>query len=388
MSSALGQTTTCRNCIRARLTLLLCLLAAACAAEQPRSSFPPSASDLGLLKSAKLCDQKTAFLQARQGLPLRREPWGTGEEARTPADRSESGAETSYFFDEDGQLVGALFAFPSGLDLKPYPVLRQTLSELKPAFEFYLSAVQVPSPENLDVSSLYETGDEKTTTRYITAGTPARPILLLASVAIDPYLSLLSPFRQEFLARIGPAEQAKGGRRAGGQGSVDKEPFPSLQQFARGQTAHLAYCGSRNDDIAAQAYARAIEHGFSDKTWLAEAHHKLGLALEGKGFLERAKAAMQQSLALRPNSPDVLNNLGTVYNKLGERNKAIEAFEKSVTLRPNYPIARFNLGEAYETVNPKLAISEYETYLALVEGIPKEAERAARARERVKALRR
>jgi len=95
---------------------------------------------------------------------------------------------------------------------------------------------------------------------------------------------------------------------------------------------------------------------------------------------------MQQSLTLRPNTPDVLNNLGTVYKELGDQDKAIAAFEKSVSLRPNYPLARYNLAEAYETTNPKRAISEYETYLALVEGVPEEAERALRARERVTVL--
>ena len=89
---------------------------------------------------------------------------------------------------------------------------------------------------------------------------------------------------------------------------------------------------------------------------------------------------------IQPNRPEVLNNLGDVYRELGDQEKARKAFEKAVTLRPNYPLARFNLAEAYETVNPKLAISEYETYLALVEGIPEETDRATRAKQRLKEL--
>jgi tetratricopeptide (TPR) repeat protein len=95
---------------------------------------------------------------------------------------------------------------------------------------------------------------------------------------------------------------------------------------------------------------------------------------------------MLQSLTIRPNTPEILNNLGTVYRELGDKASALASFEKAVTLRPNYAIARYNLAEAYEPTNPKRAISEYETYLALVQGIPDEASRVAVVQQRVKEL--
>jgi tetratricopeptide (TPR) repeat protein len=84
----------------------------------------------------------------------------------------------------------------------------------------------------------------------------------------------------------------------------------------------------------------------------------------------------------------VLNNLGTVHAKLGEKAAALSLFEKAVVLRPNYAMARYNLAEAYETTNPKRAIAEYETYLVLVQGIPEEKDRVAHVEERIKALKR
>jgi tetratricopeptide (TPR) repeat protein len=393
------------------------LLISSCAEVPPQLDRPPSASDLVLLKSARLCDQKAAFLQARQGLPLQRVAWGSGEEVRIPKDRSESGADESFFFDQDGLLVGALFLFPGGRELKPFPVLQKTLSALPPTVEFYLPAASIPGKENSGLSVLFMTGDEKTTTQYVIqgaeeggwqgprrAGPPGQGMpmreptfmdvhaatLLLASAAIDPYATLLSPYRKEFLSRIASSGKTKGGARSEAKGAEDKEPFLSLQQFARGETAQLplGYCGEKNYDVAVEAYRKAIVSGFSDKAKLSEAHHKLGLALKKKGQLPQARDAMQESLAILPNRPDVLNNLGDVYWALGEKKKAFEAFERSVSLRPNYPIARFNLAKAYEEGNPKLAISEYETYLALAEGIPEEDERAALARRRVAELRR
>ena len=313
--------------------------------------------------------------------------WGSGQEIVIPATKSPSHGDESYFFDEDGLLVGALFTFPEGQDLESYSVLRHTLSLLKPSSEFYLNVSQLATKANMDSSAIFETGDEKSTTQYLVTGTRQHPILLQASFTIDPYVRLFSPYRREFLDRLRNPSGGKTGLVRESQGSEDKEPFASLQQFARGQAAQLGYCGDKQYDVAGDAYRKSIASGFTNKVWLAEAHHKLGLVWEAQGQLDKAKAEMLQSLAIRPNIPEVLNNLGTVHAKLGERTEALNLFEKAVTLRPNYAVARYNLAEAYEPTNPKRAIAEYETFLALVEGNPEEEARAAHARERIKILR-
>ena len=283
-------------------------------------------------------------------------------------------------------MVGALFTFPSGLDLAPYSILRHTLTLLKPGLEFYLNVANFAAKSNMDSSSLYETGDETTTTQYLVIGAREHPTLLQASVTIDPYVRLFSPYRREFLNRLRQPGSQKPGQQVDSQGAEDKEPFPSLQQFARGQAAQLSYCGAQRYEIAADAYQKSIAGGFSNKVWLAEAHHKYGQSLFGLGQYDKAKAEMLQSLAIRPNTPEILNNLGSVHQKLGEKAEALALFEKAIILRPNYAIARFNLAEAIESTNPKRAITEYETYLALVEGIPEEADRIAVVQQRVKTL--
>ena len=65
------------------------LLLSGCNPPPPASRFPPSASDLALLKSTRLCDRKTDFLQRRESGSPRRETWGSGEELRIAANRSE-----------------------------------------------------------------------------------------------------------------------------------------------------------------------------------------------------------------------------------------------------------------------------------------------------------
>lgn len=367
---------------------LMFSLLAGCGGPPPpvRPDLPPSESDLILLKTAVLCDRKPDILQKVSPQAFTSKPWGSGQELLYPAAQSPSHADESYFFDEDGLLVGAIFMFPRGLDLEPFSVLRKTLSALKPQMEFYLNVSQLATKANMDSSAIFETGDEKTTVAYLVTGNREHRILLAASFTIDPYVRLFSPYRREFLDRLRQPSGGQAGMKIESQGSEDKEPFASLQQFARGQAAQLAYCKDKNYDIAADAYRKSIASGFSNKVWLAEAHHRLGVSLEAKGQLEKAKAEMLQSLAIRPNVPEVMNNLGTVHNKLGEKAAAMGLFEKAVILRPNYAVARYNLAEAYETTNPKRALAEYETFLALVEGIPEEEGRVAHVQERLKIL--
>ena len=274
-------------------------------------------------------------------------------------------------------LVGTVFTFPSGLDLNPYPVLRHTLTQLKPTLEFYLNVANLPQRRAWIPAPCMKPATRKRRHSTWSLALASSRYCFRLLVTIDPYVRLFSPYRREFLERLRYPRGQNPGQQLDSQGSEDKEPFLSLQQFARGQTAQLSYCGTQNYDTAATAYQKAIASGFTNKVWLAEAHHKLGLAWVGKGQHEKAKTEMLQSLAIRPNTPEVLNNLGTVYRKLGDKANALASFEKAVTLRPNYAIARYNLAEAYEPTNPKRALSEYETYLALVEGIPDEANRIA-----------
>jgi tetratricopeptide (TPR) repeat protein len=347
--------------------------------------LPPSKSDLVLLVSTALCERKAEFMNTHPPATYTSKDWGSGHELTISAESSASHGEEAYFFDDDDVLVGALFTFPRGLDLKPYSELRQTLSQLKPSVEFYLNVAQLEARANMESSALLETGDEKTTTQYLVTGV-REPRLLAASITIDPYVRLFSPYRREFLDRLRNPTGAQEGQKMESQGTEDKEPFSSLQQFARGQTAQLAYCGDKNYDIAVDAYQKSIAGGFTNKVWLAEARHKLGVAWHAKGQFEKAKAELLQSLALRPNIPEVLNNLGTVQVKLGDKAAGLNLFERAVVLRPNYALARYNLAEALEATNPKRALSEYETYLVLAEGIPEEEARLAHVKERVKTL--
>ena len=84
--------------------------------------------------------------------------------------------------------------------------------------------------------------------------------------------------------------------------------------------------------------------------------------------------------------PEVINNLGSVLAQQKKRAQAVPLLKQDIMLRPNYARARFNLAEALEKVDVRRAIEEYETYLALVEGIPEEERRMLLVEERLKRL--
>ncbi len=347
-------------------------------------NLPPSASDLDLLGLTRLCDKTDDIQNREKGHVFQRAAWGIGEEWYLES-KSPELKKQWLFFNKDHTLVAVVSAYPAGLDLAPYPVLRATLSQLNPAREFFANTNSLMSGSQPETIQLFRTGDEKTTTQYVVQQEEGHDgKLLVAVIVLDPYEQLLDGAQEKFMSPSSKAENA---------GTVSKKHenqktsnFLAIQQFARGEIALFESCPGKKPDIAIDAYRKAIELGLGDTKRVAEAHHRLGLALRNKGQLVEARLALEESLKINPYAPRVLNSLGTVLIQLKKHSQAITSLEKAIALQPNYARARYNLAEAYETVNPRRAIEEYETYLALVENIPEESTRAALAKDRLKKL--
>jgi len=339
-----------------------------------------------LLGTAHLCDVKDDVVQHWQGTPYHTVPWGSGAQLQRTTPQPPPGHDSFYFFNDDQILVGAVFRFDPALDLSPYPVLRQTLSSLTPASTFYLDPTQLLSETQALDAVLYRTGDKTSTTQYLVRERDDHTLLLAASMALDPYEQMLSSYHEKFLPGL------KRGRPAGSGGNASpdtaqKEHFLGIQQFARGEAALFRSCGTAQPQVAVDAYRRSIQHGLNDKARFAEAHHRLGLALRDQGNLTEAQQTLEQALSLRPHAPEIVNSLGRVLADQQQWTRARQLFEEAVVLRPNFADARYNLAKLLEPRNPRRAIEEYETYLALAEGVPGEAKRVMRVKERVKRLR-
>ncbi len=368
------------------LCLAVWLTACGTTPPNPNPMLPPSASDLELLGATHLCEGKDDIVQRWQGAHSRTVPWGSGEQLQRAAPQAPSGHDGFYFFNDERILVGAVFRFDPGLNLSPYPVLRKTLSGLIPASTFYLDPTQLLSKTGAQTAVLYRTGDKTSTTQYLVRQQDKQALLLVASIVLDPYEQLLSSYHEKFLPglkRSRPVDSADGTS----PDVTPSEDFLGTQQFARGETALFGSCGTAQPHIAGDAYRRSIQHGLNDKTRFAEAHHRLGLALRDQGQLADAQSTLEEALSLNPHAPGIINSLGRVLAEQQQWDRARQLFERAIILRPNFAEARFNLGEILEPRDTRRAIEEYETYIALVEGIPGEAKRVMLVKERVKRLR-
>lgn len=68
------------------------------------------------------------------------------------------------------------------------------------------------------------------------------------------------------------------------------------------------------------------------------------------GDLAGARAAFEQAVAMSPNNAMLLNDLGTVYARLGDPSRAENAFQKASRLAPKTPESLFNLGRLYSEI--------------------------------------
>ncbi|MDX1411804.1 MAG: tetratricopeptide repeat protein, partial [Nitrospirales bacterium] len=202
---------------------------------------------------------------------------------------------------------------------------------------------------------------------------------------------LLDGSHQNFLSHVkaGKSGNSRSTHTDSGEPSpqLDKD-FLGLQQFARGEISLFGSCGKKHPTIALDAYRKALQIGLPDKTYTAEAHHRMGLAFKSLGKLNEAKSTLEQALSFEPYSATMLNSYGTVLTELHQLPQAITAYEQALALKPDYANARFNLAEACEGVNPKRAIQEYETYLILAEDQPQEASKVQVAKEKLQSLQR
>ena len=90
----------------------------------------------------------------------------------------------------------------------------------------------------------------------------------------------------------------------------------------------------------------------------------LGVALVGLGKHEEALELYQKALRCKPDFPDAHNNLGNVLRDLGRIDEAISHFEEALRLKADYPEAHNNVGIARsQQGNIKEAVAGYERAL-------------------------
>ena len=66
-----------------------------------------------------------------------------------------------------------------------------------------------------------------------------------------------------------------------------------------------------------------------------------------KNSFRKATSLLQKSVALRPDYPDALNNLGVLYVRQGRNTEAEAQFASCIRVAPNFDQAYLNLARLY-----------------------------------------
>ncbi len=319
-----------------------------------------------------LCDDGDQVLTSLDGNSLKDTPWGSGREVVTSLPVGSKQGEVHLFLDDRDQLVGIISIIRDGLELGPYPGIRQWLTRNK-KMGFIVESDVDASVEGIRHASYHLERGKKYLHTVVALSRAGVPVLYIDSRVLPGFAGILAANSKGFLQRIKGVSTSTL--------MADQEDFLSLQQFAGAEIARVGLCGDPNLGRAVEGYLNALNIGFQNELYEAEAHHRTGLAYRDQEKFPEAIAAMRKSLEVRPAIAEVYHHLGTVYDRMPEFERAIEAYLTAVRLRPNYLVARFHLAVAYVEVDPKRSIREFETYVALAEDRQREQDRLQRAKE-------
>ena len=138
----------------------------------------------------------------------------------------------------------------------------------------------------------------------------------------------LRPDYWENSATLGLALYSRGVR--GGAGALQARRRPRALRSARTAAAGLAYHQLGRLDEALEHYRQAIRSGGTPSTF-----SNIGTILYRQGKFNEALGSYNESLKLRPNSPQTWRSKGDTLNRLGRPEEAREAWQKAASLAEN-----------------------------------------------------
>ncbi len=126
--------------------------------------------------------------------------------------------------------------------------------------------------------------------------------------------------------------------------------------------------------VAAMASGDAIDAELRFKEFLLQypgypgAYVNLAIIYTGYGNDDAVRTAIDSALAIDPNHPAALNQMGMLLRRNGKFPEAEAAYLKAVTVSPEYALAHYNLGVLNDLYLQRLdvAIQHFETYQSLV----------------------
>ena len=95
-------------------------------------------------------------------------------------------------------------------------------------------------------------------------------------------------------------------------------------------------------------------------------HNNLGVIFQDLGENQKAKKSFEKAIDLNPNYVNAHYNLGAMFQESGENQKAISCYEKAIEINPNYADAYYNLGVVFKKLREHQKAKEcYEKAIEL-----------------------
>lgn len=120
---------------------------------------------------------------------------------------------------------------------------------------------------------------------------------------------------------------------------------------------------SENTKIMTQAMEDEVSRNPAD----VEAWIRLGNAYFDNDQHEKSIRAYQKALAIKPDNPDVLTDMGVMYRLSGQPHKALESFSKAMSVNPKHEVSRLNKGIVllHDLKDEKGAVQAWEELLKI-----------------------
>jgi len=138
---------------------------------------------------------------------------------------------------------------------------------------------------------------------------------------------------------------------------------------------------NKKDLIVKEAFALAIQdhqnnnlqgaHSYYQKVLKIDPNHSqalnnIGIIFEGLGENQKAKECYEKAIEINPNYAATHYNLGKIFQRLSENQKAKECYEKTIVINPNYANAHNNLGNIFKELGKnQKAISCFEKAIVI-----------------------
>jgi cytochrome c-type biogenesis protein CcmH/NrfG len=122
-------------------------------------------------------------------------------------------------------------------------------------------------------------------------------------------------------------------------GAHDGHDHAGPAPVAGGNAARPAGGGPDVDARIAELKDFLNQNPEDEKAWA-----ELGHLFFDTNRFEDAIDAYQKSLAIEPDNPAVLTDMGVMYRRSGDPEKAVQAFDQAVSVSPGFETALFNKG--------------------------------------------